>query len=265
MTIDDLIGAVRLADLSLSPDGRTVVYMRETTTDLKSGRRNANLWAVPAEGGIGPKDLIGGGSPRTRRGGARRQAAGVHLDPRRRIPNLRGGCRRRQLRKVDRARRASQPPMIFSPDGTRVAFVSDVYPECPDEACNARAQRKREKNPVKAHRSRGCCIATGTSGARTSAITCSSPTRERTRVVDLTPGDFDSPPAQQRRRGARVLARRQGAGVRIEPRRQRSAKRGRRTTTSGRCPVTGGAREEADARIRRPTCSRCSRADGQRS
>ena len=50
MTIDDLIGAVRVADPQLSPDGRTVVYVR-TTTDLKSGRRNADLWLIPGEGG----------------------------------------------------------------------------------------------------------------------------------------------------------------------------------------------------------------------
>src|SRR5215217_4352406 len=58
MTIDDLIGAVRVADPQLSPDGRTVVYMR-TTTDMKSGKRNADLWSVPAEGGTA-KELLGG-------------------------------------------------------------------------------------------------------------------------------------------------------------------------------------------------------------
>ena len=56
MTVNDLIGAVRVADPQLSPGGRTVVYVR-TTTDLKSGRRNADLWAVPAEGGAA-KELI---------------------------------------------------------------------------------------------------------------------------------------------------------------------------------------------------------------
>src|SRR5688500_17132106 len=58
MTVDDLIGAVRIGDPQLSPDGRAVVYVR-TTTDMKSGRRNADLWMVPAEGGAA-KELIGG-------------------------------------------------------------------------------------------------------------------------------------------------------------------------------------------------------------
>ena len=49
MTIDDLIGAVRVTDPQLSPDGRRVAFVR-TTTDVKSGKRNADIWVVPAEG-----------------------------------------------------------------------------------------------------------------------------------------------------------------------------------------------------------------------
>ena len=65
-----------------------------------------------------------------------------------------------------------QPPLVFSPDGTRIAFVSDVYPECADEACNKRRKEEIEKNPVKVRRlTRLLYRGTGTSGARTSAIT----------------------------------------------------------------------------------------------
>ena len=45
-----------------------------------------------------------------------------------------------------------QPPLVISPDGSKVAFVSDVYPECTDEACNKTESEEAEKNPVKAHR-----------------------------------------------------------------------------------------------------------------
>ena len=41
MTIEDLLVAVRIADPQLSPDSRTVVFVR-TTTELASGRRNAD-------------------------------------------------------------------------------------------------------------------------------------------------------------------------------------------------------------------------------
>ena len=59
MAIDDLIGAVRVADPRLSPDGRTVVYTR-TTTDLKTGARNADIWAVAADGSAPPRELLAG-------------------------------------------------------------------------------------------------------------------------------------------------------------------------------------------------------------
>ena len=49
MTIDDLITAVRVTDPQLSPDGSRVIFVR-TTTDPKTGDRNADIWSVPADG-----------------------------------------------------------------------------------------------------------------------------------------------------------------------------------------------------------------------
>jgi len=59
MSIEDLLGAVRVADPQLSPDGRTVLYTR-TTTDVKSGRRNSDIYGMPADGSAAPKAMIGG-------------------------------------------------------------------------------------------------------------------------------------------------------------------------------------------------------------
>ena len=91
MTIDDLIAAVRVADPQLSPDGRTVAFVR-TTTDGKTGARNADIWAVPADG-------IERAEAADRRREERehaavlagRRAARVHLVTRRRSAGL---CRR---------------------------------------------------------------------------------------------------------------------------------------------------------------------------
>src|SRR5438132_13270208 len=57
-TIHDLLVTVRVADPQLSPDGRTVAYVR-TTTDLATGKRNGDIWSVPVEGGT-PRALITG-------------------------------------------------------------------------------------------------------------------------------------------------------------------------------------------------------------
>ena len=59
MTIEDLITPVRVSEPALSPDGRTVLFTR-TTTNLKDGKRNADIWSVAADGSSAPKELIGG-------------------------------------------------------------------------------------------------------------------------------------------------------------------------------------------------------------
>ena len=52
MTIQDLLVAVRVADPQLAPDGRTVAFVR-TTTEMPSGKRNADIWVTPTTGGDG--------------------------------------------------------------------------------------------------------------------------------------------------------------------------------------------------------------------
>ena len=59
MTIQDLIGAVRVSDPQISPDGSRVLFVR-TTTDVPTGKRNADIYVVPADGSSAPKMLIGG-------------------------------------------------------------------------------------------------------------------------------------------------------------------------------------------------------------
>ena len=59
MAIDDLIGAVRVSEPQLSPDGRRVLFVR-TTTVVDSGRRNSDIWSVPADGSAAPVVFIGG-------------------------------------------------------------------------------------------------------------------------------------------------------------------------------------------------------------
>src|SRR6059036_1050006 len=59
MTIDDLITAIRVSEPRISPDGKQVMFTR-TTTALDSGRRNADIWSVPADGSAPSNELIGG-------------------------------------------------------------------------------------------------------------------------------------------------------------------------------------------------------------
>src|SRR5581483_10966733 len=59
MTINDLITAVRVGDLQLSPDGKRVLYTR-TMTAADTGKRNSDIWVVPADGSTPPRAFITG-------------------------------------------------------------------------------------------------------------------------------------------------------------------------------------------------------------
>jgi len=197
MTIDDLITAVRVSDPQLSPDLTRVLYVR-TTTDGKTGKRNADIWSVPADGSASPKEFIGGDAADNT---PRYSTDGKHVAfissrdgaPQVYVADADGAS----ARKVTALSMGVQPPLVFSADGNHVAFVSDVYPECTDEACNKRKNDEAEKDPVKVHRltrllyrhwdewrenvRHHVFVADLTSGA----------------ALDVTPGDYDSPPGQQ--------------------------------------------------------------------
>jgi dipeptidyl aminopeptidase/acylaminoacyl peptidase len=194
MTIDDLITTVRVADPQLSHDGKRVAFTR-TTTALETGRRNSDIWVVPADGSSPGRLLIGGDRTEntarftpdgkrivfisSRDGAAQIYVADADGRDPKPVTKLSGGV---------------QGPIVVSPDGKKVAFVSDVFPQCRDEECNKRAKEALERDPVKVR------------------VLTSLPyrhwdewrTNQRHHIFvadidggetrDITPGDFDSPP-----------------------------------------------------------------------
>ena len=195
MTINDLIGTIRVSDPQISRDGRTVFFTR-TATNIETGARSNDIWSVPVDGSAAPAVAIGGekseSTPRPLPDGrvafisTRDGAPQVYITPL-------GG----QATTLTNLAMGVQPPLVVSADGSKVAFVSDVYPECADDACNRKTSDEAEKNPVKAHRLtrllyrhwdewrdrvRHHVFVTEVEGGRT---------------TDVTPGDFDSPPGQQ--------------------------------------------------------------------
>jgi dipeptidyl aminopeptidase/acylaminoacyl peptidase len=75
-----------------------------------------------------------------------------------------------------------------------VAFVSDVYPECPDEACNARRADEAEKNPVKVHHVKRLLFRHWSDWREELRHHVFVTEIATGRTIDVTPGDFDSPP-----------------------------------------------------------------------
>ena len=197
MKIDDLIGAIRVTDPQLTADGSQVVFVR-TTTDLKTGERNADIWSVPADGSAAPKELIvaskADNTPRPSPDG--RYLAFISTRdgaPQVFIADAKGA----NVRRLTNLSMGVQPPLVFSGDGSRVAFVSDVYPECSDEACNKRKSEEAEKNPVKAHRLTRLLYRHWDEWRENVRHHVFVAELQAGRAIDVTPGDFDSPPAQQ--------------------------------------------------------------------
>ena len=193
MVLDDLLTAVRVGDPQLSPDGRRVLFVR-TTTDLASGKRNADIWTVPADGSAPPRPFIEGpksdDSPRflsndriafvsTRDGAPQLYLADGEGTNARAITTLGAGV---------------QPPIVVSPDGRMIAFVSDAYPRCADEACNARMRDSVEKDPVKVHTLTRLPYRHWNEWWETVRHHVFVTDVESGVTRDLTPGDYDSPP-----------------------------------------------------------------------
>ena len=183
MTIADLLGAVRVSEPQLSPDGRTVVYVR-TTTDVATGTRNADIWSVPADGSGAPKLVIGGdkteNTPRWSPDGKsiafisnRDGAMQIYL------ADAGGG----NVRQVTKIAAGAQPPMVFSPDSSMLAFVSDVKVG-EDAPANVHVLTRllyRHWDEWRENLRHHVFVVAAAGGE----------------AKDVTPGDFDSPPTQQ--------------------------------------------------------------------
>jgi len=183
MSVNDLLTAVRVSDPQLSPDGKLVAYVR-TTTDPATLKRNADIWVVPADGSGAPKQLVGGdkteNTPRWAPDGkhlafisTRDGASQVY------VADADGG----HVRQVTKVEGGVQPPLVFSPDGSTLAFVADVRmtPDPPVAVHHITRLLYRHWDEWRTNVRHHVFVAPFAGGD----------------AKDLTPGDYDSPPTQQ--------------------------------------------------------------------
>src|SRR6202035_1828750 len=151
-TFEEMMSLKRVGEPVVSPDGKWVLFSA-VDVSLEANTKTPHVWIVPTAGGE-PREIISGQDadrPRwapdgkrflflsTKEGGsqiwiadfdaAKGSVTGTH-----------------KLTAI--ATEADGP--IWSPDGKNILFVSDVYPECADEACNAKRVEEAEKSKVKA-------------------------------------------------------------------------------------------------------------------
>jgi dipeptidyl aminopeptidase/acylaminoacyl peptidase len=153
MTFEDLMKMRRLGDISVSPDGRWVMYSA-TDVDLAKNTRTFHLWMVSSSGG----------EPRALAAWAAGESRGRFAPDGKEIlfESAREGGQQIWLADFDAAKGTIGRPhwltslsteadgATWSPDSRQILFVSSVYPDCNDDSCNKARDDEKAQSKVKA-------------------------------------------------------------------------------------------------------------------
>ena len=205
LTFDDLMAMQRVGEPIPSPDGTWVAF-ESVEVNLAENTKHTHLWIVPAAGGdahrLNPASDHDESRPRfspdgqrlifTAKTGDTQQVwmaefnlnSGTFDGPPHQVTALSTG--------VDGA--------IWSPDGKRVVFVSEVYPDAKNDVANKERDEALQKSKVKAQLFthlfyRHWNAYTQFKRRHLFAVAADAdPTKEPEAPRDLTPGDHDVPP-----------------------------------------------------------------------
>lgn len=146
ITFKDMISMNRVSDPQISPDGQWVAYT-VATPDLDANKTTRNIWIVPVSGGAARQLTRGGSDMRARWSpDSRRLAFLSSRDGAQQVYTiwLEGGEASRLT-----SLSTGADNELWSPEGNMIAFVSSVYPDCRDDACNSARDSEKEKSKMK--------------------------------------------------------------------------------------------------------------------
>jgi dipeptidyl aminopeptidase/acylaminoacyl peptidase len=209
LTFEDMMKLKRIGDFTVSPDGKWVTFTA-VDVSLADNAKTPHLWIVPVAGGQERQLTSGKGEDRLRFAPDGRSvlfttstksgesqifvqgfdtAAGTLAGTPRQVTNI--------STEADGA--------IWSPDGKQIAFVSAVYPDCKDDACNKAKDEEKAKSKVRAsifthlmYRHWSAYANGKRSHLFLASTDCKVKFPNDAMVIcparDLTPGDHDVPP-----------------------------------------------------------------------
>jgi dipeptidyl aminopeptidase/acylaminoacyl peptidase len=222
-TFEDMMKLKRVGAPVPSPDGKWVVFDC-VDVDLEANTRISHLWIVPANGGesrrLNPTPNHEE-RPRFSPDGKRLIWTSKATDPTQIwMCDFDSGNgvlvgKPHQVTKISTGADGG----IWSPDGKNIVFVSAVYPDCKDDACNMQRDEELKKSKVKAKifsrlfyrhwnaftefKRSHLFVVSGDATVEVGVSPASSPESQPTRLPlqknanaprDLTPGDHDVPP-----------------------------------------------------------------------
>jgi len=188
--VDGLMRMKRLSDPQLSPDGKTVIFVIQNV-DLAENKKTSQIYRIPLDGGPPFVLTTEGNNDRPRWAPDSKKIAYI---------SDRGGSSQIWMMNSDGTSAKSVTKiateaagLTFFPDGKKLLFVSEVYPECTDEACNEKKLSDDKASKTKAR--------VYTSLLYRHWTTWQSKRRSHLLVVpvegglskDLTPGPFEVP------------------------------------------------------------------------
>ena len=196
-TFDDMMKLKRVAEPYLSPDGKWAAFS-VTDVSLEANTKTNHIWIVPVAGGETRELTNGKGEDGVRFSPDGKQVLYIASPDGSSQVWAQGfdsanGTLTGEPRKLTTIS-TEATAALWSPDGTSILFVSGVYPDCHDDACNKARDEERAKSKVKAqvfsHLLYRHWNAYG-NGKRSHLFIQSL---EGGTPVDLTPGDHDVPP-----------------------------------------------------------------------